>query len=206
MTTAFQNVIDNAASIAMSKRKKVSQTVSRDGTVKATSLGGQLWQFEVTLPNGPRWTDYRGIIEQAEALDRVTLGTIQINSAGHDWLSGYQGDLTSTSSITVSYTSGNTITITGGADGLQPTQLRFKSGDLIQLGSSGRVYSVVNDVAYNENTVTLHRPVREAAGNYTLIVGQNVTWTVICSQFPQWTIFARDQVSWSGPFVFVEAA
>jgi hypothetical protein len=28
--------------------------------------------------------------------------------------------------------------------------------------------------------------------------------TVICVQFPEWTIFARDQVSWSGPFVFVE--
>jgi len=30
------------------------------------------------------------------------------------------------------------------------------------------------------------------------------TYTVICVQFPEWTIFARDQVSWSGPFVFVE--
>lgn len=28
--------------------------------------------------------------------------------------------------------------------------------------------------------------------------------TVRCVDFPQWTIFARDQVSWSGPFVFVE--
>ena len=206
MTTAFQNVIDNAASIAMSKRKKVSQTVSRDGTVKATSLGGQLWQFEVTLPNGPRWTDYRGIIEQIEALDRVTVGTIQINSAGHDWLSGYQGDLASTSGIGVSFTSGNTITITSGATGLSIGQYRFRSGDLIQLGSSGSVYTVVNDVDHDDTLITLHRPVREAAGNYTLIVGQNVTWNVICSQFPQWTIFARDQVSWSGPFVFVEAA
>ena len=29
-------------------------------------------------------------------------------------------------------------------------------------------------------------------------------YTVICVQFPQWTIFARDQVSWTGAFVFVE--
>lgn len=34
--------------------------------------------------------------------------------------------------------------------------------------------------------------------------GSNASYTVICTQFPQWTIFARDQVSWSGPFVFVE--
>lgn len=30
------------------------------------------------------------------------------------------------------------------------------------------------------------------------------TWEVICVEFPEWTIFARDQVSWSGPFVFYE--
>jgi hypothetical protein len=30
------------------------------------------------------------------------------------------------------------------------------------------------------------------------------SYTVICVTFPQWTIFARDQVSWSGAFVFVE--
>lgn len=205
MTTAFQNIIDNAASISISKRKKVAQTVSRDGTVKSTSLGGQLWQFEVTLPNGPKWTNYRGIIERAEALDRVTVGTIQINAAGQEWLSGYQGDLTSLTGIVVSYSSGNTVTITSGATGLNSNQYRFRSGDLIQLGTSGSVYSIVNDVDYNDTVITLHRPVREAPGNYTLTVGKNVTWNVICLQFPQWTIFDRDQISWSGPFVFVEA-
>jgi len=30
------------------------------------------------------------------------------------------------------------------------------------------------------------------------------SFTVLCTQFPEWTIFARNQVSWSGPFVFVE--
>lgn len=32
----------------------------------------------------------------------------------------------------------------------------------------------------------------------------NDTYTVRCIQFPEWTIFARNQVSWSGPFIFVE--
>lgn len=31
------------------------------------------------------------------------------------------------------------------------------------------------------------------------------TWQVICVQMPNWTIFARDQVSWNGEFVFYEA-
>lgn len=31
------------------------------------------------------------------------------------------------------------------------------------------------------------------------------SYSVICVEFPQWTIFSRNQVSWSGPFVFFEA-
>lgn len=34
--------------------------------------------------------------------------------------------------------------------------------------------------------------------------GTDLSYTVLCTQFPEWTIFARNQVSWSGPFVFVE--
>jgi hypothetical protein len=203
MTTAFQTVIDNAEAISFNRRKKVAQTTSRDGTVKSTSLGGQVWEFEVTLPNGPRWSDYRPLIERIEALDRVTVGTIQINNANHSWLTGYQGNLTSLSGIGVTFTSGNTVTITSGAS--LGSGYRFRSGDLIQLGSGGSVYSVVSDVVYNGTTITLNRPVREAAGSYTLIVGQSVTWSVICVQLPKWTIFARDQVGWDGPFVFAEA-
>lgn len=30
------------------------------------------------------------------------------------------------------------------------------------------------------------------------------SFTVICVDFPQWKIFKRNQVSWSGPFRFVE--
>ena len=205
MTTAFQTVIDNAEAISFNRKKKVAQTTSRDGTVKSTSLGGQVWEFEVTLPNGPRWSEYRPLIERIEALDRVTVGTIQINKAAHSWLTGYQGNLSSLSGIGVTFTSGNTVTIASGATGLSSGQFRFRSGDLIQLGSSGSVYSVVNDVAHNGTTITLNRPVREAAGSYTLVVGQNVTWSVICVQFPNWTVFARDQVGWDGPFVFAEA-
>ena len=203
MTTAFQTAIDRAASISINKLKKVSQTVSRDGTVKSTSLGGQRWEFDVRMPDGIRWSELRGLIEQMEALDRVTVGTIKINHPGHSWLSQYQGNLTNTSAITVSYSSGNTLTITGGAT--LASGFRFRAGDFIQLGTTGSVYTVVNDVAFNSNTITVHRPVREAAGSYTLRVGPNVEWNVICVEFPQWTIFARDQVSWSGSFIFSEA-
>ena len=205
MTTAFQTVIDYAETISFNRRKKVAQTVSRNGVVKNTSLGGQVWEFEVKLPDGIDWQSFRPYIEAIEALDRVTTGTIQINSSGQSWLSKYQGNLASLSGIVVSYSSGNTVTITSGATGLSAGQFRFKAGDLIQLGSGGSVYTVVSNVAHNGTTITLHRPVREAAGSYTLVVGPSVTWSVICVSFPKWTIFARDQVSWDGTFVFAEA-
>jgi hypothetical protein len=34
--------------------------------------------------------------------------------------------------------------------------------------------------------------------------GTNESYTVKCLVFPEWTIFARDQVSWNGSFVFVQ--
>jgi hypothetical protein len=34
--------------------------------------------------------------------------------------------------------------------------------------------------------------------------GSDDSYTVRCIQFPEWTIFSRNQVSWSGPFVFQE--
>ena len=34
--------------------------------------------------------------------------------------------------------------------------------------------------------------------------GTDWTYTVRCIQFPEWTIFARNQVSWSTSFIFQE--
>lgn len=203
MTTAFQTVFDSAETISFNKKKKVAQTQSRDGVIKSTSIGGQTWEFQVKLPDGPSWTEYRPLIERIEALDRVTVGTVQINKAEHSWITGYQGDLANVSSIVVTAGSGNTLTITSGAT--LASGYRFRSGDVIQLGTSGKVYTVVSDVAFDNNTITVHRPIRDTAGSYTLRVGQAVTWSVICVDLPQWTIFAKDHISWSGPFVFAEA-
>ena len=197
---SFQFVIDNAQRITMNTRKIVASTQARDGTVRAVSRGGQVWQFEVTLPNGPRYTDYRQDIARLEALDRVNTDTFSFSNSGHSWLVAYQGDAADPDAITAEWTTGNTITLTGG----QATSgFNFRAGDLIQLGSGG-AYRVAADVTFDSNTVTLHRPLIDAAGNATLRVAEDVVFTVICTQFPDHTLFERDQVSWSGPFVFVE--
>jgi hypothetical protein len=202
MTTAFQTVIDYAESISINKRKKVAQTTSRDGVVRSTSLGGQVWEFEVKMPDGMPWTTMRPLIEQMEAMDRTTQGVIRINRPGQSWITGYQGNFASTGSITASYSTGNTITIISSP--VLSTGFKFKSGDVVQLGSGGKVYSVVNDVTPAQTVVTLNRPVRDSTGTYSLIVGQAVSWNVVCVEFPQWNIFSRNQVGWSGSFRFAE--
>jgi hypothetical protein len=203
-TTAFQTVIDRAQSISINKRAVVSQTISRDQTVRSTSRGGQVWRFEVTMPNGIPWTDLRGAIEAIDAADRYTSGNISLNTSGTlSWFMNYQGNAASTTGFVGTVTQGSAnLTIT--ATPTLTSGYAFRAGDLIQLGTGGKVYSVVSDVAYNSTAVTLNRPVIDSSGSKTLIVGPNVVFKVICTSMPTWTIMARNQVSWSGTFTFNE--
>jgi hypothetical protein len=201
---SFQWIIDNAASISMERKPVVASTTARDGTVRAVSRGNQPWQFEVTVANGIRWTDIRSLISQAEKLDRYTVSNISFNDTGHDWMVRYQGNFPTPTSFSGSWTKGaTTITVTGG--GSAPASgFRFRAGDFIQLGNTGRVYTVAADVAFNSTSVPLHRPVLENNSSDTLRVGASCVWSVICVQFPKWNLFERDQVSWDGPFIFSE--
>lgn len=204
MTTAFQAIFDNAATISINKRKKVAQTIARDGTVRSTSIGGQSWQFTVEMPNGVRYDAFRSIIEKIEALDLVTIGQVQINRTGQSYISGYMGKLANITAVTVQYASSTTLTITGGVSGLVAGDFIFKAGDFIQLGS-GSVYTVAADVPFGQTTITVNRPIREISGTYTLKIGPNVVWNVICTSMPDWTITGYNQVNWSGPFSFAES-
>jgi hypothetical protein len=202
---SFQNVIDYAETISIDTKQVVASTQSRDGTYRAVSRGGQYWRFEVKVPDGPSWTDWRTRIANFERLDRVNSGTFSLNTANMEWLYKYQGN-------SANYT-GFVATITQGSKNIllttSPTTssgFKFRAGDFIQLGTTRKVYKVESDVPYNSNSVTLHRPVIESsASTVSLRVAENCVFTVYCKDMPQWTIMARDQISWSGPFVFVEA-
>ena len=203
-TTAFQTVIDYAESISINKRGVVSQTTSRDQTVRSTSRGGQVWRFDVKLPDGIPWTTLRGPIEAIENADRYTNANISLNTTGTlDWFMKYQGNSASTVGFVGTATQGN-VTLTLTASPATTSGNKFLAGDLIQLGTTGKVYSVVNNVAFNSNVVTLNRPVIDSSGSKTLVVGPNVIFKVICTNLPNWTIFSRDQVSWDGNFTFYE--
>lgn len=201
---SFQWIFDNAESLSIDTQQVVGQSISRNNTVRATSRGGGIWRFTVKLPEGLSWTDYRGYISKTEALGRTATGTISINASGQSWLYKYQGNSVNSTGFVATITGGSaTITLT-----TSPTTssgYKFKAGDFIQLGSSGKVYRVAADVAYNSNSVTLNRAVEETtASGVALRVGSNCVWTVICTQLPQWTLVERDRLAWSGPFVFYE--
>lgn len=204
MTTAFQYIFDNAESISFNRRATTAQTISRSNTVRTVSRGGQIWRFEVTLPNGMRWSDIRSHIEAIEHADRYTVGNVQINNSGYNsWLTGYQGSATTTSGFYAQVTTGYANAVITSSPTIA-SGYRFRAGDIVQVGTTGNVYSITNDVAYNASAVTFNRPVLDTTGNVTLTVGPDVTWQVVCTEMPSWTIFARDQVSWSGAFVFYE--
>ena len=203
-TTAFQFIFDNAETISIDKRAITAQTISRDNTVRSISRGGQSWRFEVTLPDGMPWDTTRPYIEKIMAADRYTTGNIQINNSGYNsWLTNYQGNSVNYTGFSANVTKGNT-TMTLTTSPTTSSGYKFKAGDIIQLGGTGNVYVVTSDVAYNSNSVTLNRPVKDNTGSFSLRVGPNVYWNVICVDLPKWTIFSRNQVRWSGPFVFYE--
>lgn len=201
---SFQYIINAAESISVETKKIVASSITRSGIVRSVSRGNGAWKFSVKLPDGLAWSVWRSKIAELEKLDRTTSGSFYINATGHSWISAYQGNSVNSTGFVASIIKGNTsITLT-----TSPTTssgYKFRAGDLIQLGSTGKVYTVTADVVYNSNTVNLHRPILEdTASGVSLRVGANCQFTVICTEFPQWTLFARDQVSWSGPFVFNE--
>jgi hypothetical protein len=202
---SFQWIIDRAESISIDRQDIVGQTITRNQTVRAVSRGAGIWKFTVRVPDGISWTELRPYISPSEKLGRTTVASISINSSGHSWISKYQGNSVNYTGFVASIITGsNSITLT-----TSPTTssgYKFRAGDFIQLGASGHVYTVAADVAYNSNTVTLHRPVLDnTASGVSLRVGPDCNWNVICTEFPQWELFARDQVSWSGAFVFYES-
>jgi hypothetical protein len=202
---SFQWIIDNSESIAVNTQGVIARTTARDGTVRQVSRGGSVWQFEVTLASGMPWDTSRRYLEYVEAMyNKSQNETFSINNAGHiTWLNKYQGNSANYTGFSASWTTGSySITLTaspGTASGY-----KFRAGDLIQLGNSGRVYKVAQDVAYNSNTVYLHRPVIDASSSGTLNVGPNVYWDVYCTQSPRLQFVGRNQIGFAGSYIFTE--
>ena len=203
MSTGFQWVFDNASEITMDTQPVVAQTVSRDGTVRATSRGGAKWIFRVKFAAGMTYTDLRQGMASVALKGRHTSDTVSLNSA---FLGKYLGNSTTTTGFSFASTSGNTITLSAGGTGMSGSDKKFRAGDIIQLnkiGSNGRVYLITADVAYNSNTVTVDRPVVETAA-YFANIAHHCVFKLICTKLPNIKAFDYNLGTFDGEFEFVE--
>jgi hypothetical protein len=203
---SYQWIIDNAESITVVSKAVVARTQSRDGTVRQVARDGAVWQFEVSLASGIPWDTSRRYLEAAEASYNQSANTlVGLYATGQaSWLSKYQGNSANYTGFQASWSQGATsITLT-----TSPSTgvgfYKFRAGDFIQLTSSGKVYKVAADVAYNSNTVTLNRAIIDSSGSGTLQVGPNVLWDVYCTQLPNLSLVGRNQVGFSSSYIFTE--
>ena len=210
---SFQWIFDNAESISINKRPIVSQTITRDQRVRSVSRGGAVWRFTVKMPTGMRWSDNRGYINDIDGINLLSSNTVTLSSSKFAWMTGYRGSASVTNTMTIKYNTAQAASNTykfelGNMPGSVGTTL-FRVGDLIQPLNSKYVYSlaeVVTKGSQSTQLITVNRPILETPSDTatTFKVGNEVTWTLICTQCPTYTIIERDIVAWNGEFQFYE--
>jgi len=203
---AFQWIVNSATALSIDGRGVVAATSTRENVIRTVSRGGRVWKFTVSPSPGKTYVESRPYLARLDQMDRITIADINFNHAGFENIIGYLGSGTGGFTVVVpAGTSVTTCTITAGS---LPSGYVCRAGDWLQIGSTGSVYQVVTDpAAGNGATVTLNRPIDEAAGSYTGYFGANVTWSVLCVERPTWTLVpagANMLVNWSGDFVFYE--
>lgn len=213
---SFQTIIDTASAISIDKNPIVSQTITRDQTVRQTSRGGAVYRFTVTPSPGLSWTAYRATVAAIEE-GRIGTQTISINRAAHSWITGYTGALNSTevNGLTFQFTTAQQSAnprqvIVGGLPSVGSSTVIFRPGDLIQSGNSVFPYTVTAEVQRGAGAtvlVPIHRVCLDTASAtiYDLKVGQEVTWRVVMTRMPRWTITPERLISWDGDFEFMES-
>ncbi len=225
MATTFQYLFDNAESISIDTQVNTAQSISRDNTVTSLERGGQTWRFTVKMPDGISYEEWRpqlAAIDYAGKSGRFGSEYVYLNNSGYtDWFTQYRGDVSTgltgwSADLIDAFTLDN---INIGATPPSGTTI-LRAGDLIKIKSVDTVtqtgdfnaYRIVSDLPVTPgagcDVAKLHRPANEYSSPSPVVtfdVGPaNVFWKVEMVQYPQWNIFARNQVSWNGPFVFYE--
>jgi hypothetical protein len=215
---SIQSIIDKASSITISRRKVAGQTVSRSGQVKISSIASNVpWVFEVTYPDNTQYSTNRSLFEEIDRLDRVFTETIDIGSTNTNlsYITAYQGDFTSGQIAQVTIDSGSALNVVANMSavtGESSSDYVFKKGDLFKLSGAYKYpYTVTADVTRGVGTtvnVPINRPFIDQAG-YTeagagIVVGSDVTWQVVMSKKPSYTIVPYDRAVFDGSFELVE--
>jgi hypothetical protein len=113
---------------------------------------------------------------------------------------------------TLSINKRNMVATTTARDGTVRAVSRGTQPKLITVSlPDGMPWSVIkSDIAAAEaldriSTASIAIPYAKFPWYYGNVApASNESYTVRCIEFPEWVIFSRDQVSWSGSFVFIE--
>lgn len=199
----FQYFVDKASNITFNRRPIVATTVARSGMTRAVSRGNALWRFDVTAPDGLRYTDMRNELDAIDQFGQFTDLNISFDAA--DYLFKYQGNRPNRTNLVAFIPLNFTNTVT--FNNIPSGEVLALQGDLIKI--SGRVYSVTNNAVSTGSTVTvnLHRNLIGVTANTfvsNVEVGEQIKFLVRAIQVPTFTLFGFDQVAFNGNFQFVE--
>jgi hypothetical protein len=211
---AYQWIFDHAENLSINKRGITAQTITRDQRIRSVSRGGEIWRFTIKMPTGLTYNANRGYIEALDQADRTAVEFVNLSKTGYSYIVGYRGDATSTTGLTLKYTSAMAATNTkqfeaGTLPSIDSSAKVFRAGDLIQKTGSNYVYSVTADVVRGVGStvvVPVNRSILDTPSDSTALakIGSAVEWRVICTQRPEWKLISKDIIEWSGEFVFQE--
>ena len=201
---AFQYFIDRATNISFNRRPIVATTVARNGMTRAISRGNEIWRFDVTVPDGLRYSDIRLPLAEIDRFAQFT--DIDVSFDAADYLFKYRGNRPTRTNLVA--TTPLNVTNQVNFSNLPAGQVVARPGDLMKI--AGRVYSVVNEVVASGGgtaVATLHRNLIGVTANTSYSnteVGEQIKFTVRAIQMPTFTLFGYDQVAWNGSFQFIE--
>ena len=213
----LQTIIDNASFITINKRKGVGQTVSRSGHVKTALQQQSIYRFTVSVPDGLKYSDNRGLLEDLDTADVITEANVDIGSTntGLSYLTAYQGDANTTqlNALALNSTSGSTLHVdTTSATGHSGTL--FKKGDYIQPEGNTSTYrypyQVTSDVAFTSGNlaVSVHRPILSQDGvaltSGGFRIGNDCRFHIKAMQMPLYSVIPHDLISFDGNFELME--
>ena len=210
----IQYIIDNAQQIEIDRRRMVGQSISRSQRIKTAERStAQPWKFKVTPPAQIPWTTGRVVAEAISTGDRVAEYEISLNnSSGMNYITKYQGAMTSgqRSALTIASTGTSTLVLTN-LPAVSTSTVLFAAGDIIQPTNSRYPYAITDTVLRGSNTTTnvlLNRPLITSEGisliGQTVLIGNSCTWQVVLTIMPTYSLVYGQRMQYNGDFELIE--
>jgi hypothetical protein len=207
---SLQQIINKCNELHFDRRRVIGIQTTRNETIKTAETPTlNTWKFKVTSSNGLPYSLNRDLLEALDYMDRRTAETITFsNNSKMSWMFAYQGAMTQ-DDINMMYVSsfiGNELVLSGlttTGPASAANAVLFKPGDIIQLTDKPYPFTVVETVLRGSNstvTVKTHRPniIGDAAINKSVIVGNAVSFRVLCVNMPTYKLVPGAQITTGG--------